>query len=246
LDSDKLFVYGTFLWEQTRYHFLRNMRFVGRGKVQGCLFDAGPYPVFTKQNPAERLVIGELYQSDNLINYLHELDEIEGYYPESKNDSLFTRELTKVIISQNQQENAYIYVYNAPVTGLECIVSGDYAQYLHESSTAWVFFFGSHLLPGKFESGISPEILQSCPGFLDNLKLASLNIRKDRTLFPGMSHPQGDKIQGILYRLLFQQIQEILDPIYTKEQGLTRTILKIQADSSHYAYAETYLPKNIE
>lgn len=106
------------------------MRFLGRGWIQGALFDLGLFPAAI---PApEGRVWGEVYEIEGDDgSVLATLDEIEGVRPGEPDSSLYTRVETTATLANGDQHNVWTYFYNAPLGRAERIDSGDYLVYLN-------------------------------------------------------------------------------------------------------------------
>jgi gamma-glutamylcyclotransferase (GGCT)/AIG2-like uncharacterized protein YtfP len=127
-----LFVYGTLMrgfqdgW-QTRV----GARFVGRGRMNGKLYDLGEYPgaVFT-DGGSSGYVKGELYKVGDAELATRILDQFEGFFPRRAHKSLFLRVVARVTLEDGRTKNAWVYVYNRPVDESKLIPSGDYREKL--------------------------------------------------------------------------------------------------------------------
>jgi len=102
--------------------------YVGRGAIQGALFDVGLYPAAV---PApDGYVWGEVYEMSDPAKVLTALDEIEGYSETDLDRSLYRREQIDVLLPDSRFARAWVYFYNAPLGRAPRIVSGDYLEYL--------------------------------------------------------------------------------------------------------------------
>ena len=122
----KVFVYGTLMGGLQREEALSNSLFLGFGYINGTLYNLGNYPGLKDGNDK---VFGELYEiSLPTLNYL---DQIEGYFTEQPENSLYIRKST-IIYSDPTAETciAETYFYNLPVVESNRIVTGDYRAFL--------------------------------------------------------------------------------------------------------------------
>jgi gamma-glutamylcyclotransferase (GGCT)/AIG2-like uncharacterized protein YtfP len=130
--SDELvFFYGTLMAgfdRRRRAGIDSKLTYVGRGSINGALFDLGLYPAAV---PApETLVWGEVYAMSDPEEVLAALDDIEGFRPEDPDKSLYTRERTDVRLSDGSRHTAWVYFYNAPLGQAPAIPSGDYLEHV--------------------------------------------------------------------------------------------------------------------
>ena len=132
----KLFVYGSLRsgFHSTAFEYIsRYFLFVSEAKIKGKLFDMGEYPaaIPTSENI---FIVGELYtikQENEFAWAIGQLDDYEGLNVEAGEVQLYRRELTEVYFD-NQVTHAWIYWYNADVSGRPSIDSGDLIQYLQQ------------------------------------------------------------------------------------------------------------------
>ena len=123
-----LFVYGTLM---QGFDSLENWQsrvqaeFVGRGKIQGRLYDLGKFPGAIRA-AFEHLVRGEVYKLRNPANALDILDEYEGFFPLHPERSSFVRAVTPVVMDDGREKEAWVYFYNGPVDESKLIADGDY------------------------------------------------------------------------------------------------------------------------
>ena len=130
--SEKVFFYGTLMAgfdRRLRAGIDTRMHFIGRGWIEGALFDLGLFPAAIP-SPGGR-ILGEVYEVDDDPSILAKLDEIEGFRPSEPDTSLYTRVRTAVAIDGGGgPEQAWVYFYNAPLGRAERIPSGDYLEHL--------------------------------------------------------------------------------------------------------------------
>ncbi|MEW5982412.1 MAG: gamma-glutamylcyclotransferase family protein [Acidobacteriota bacterium] len=131
--NNRVFFYGTLMAgfdRRRRAGIDTRMRFMGRGWIQGALFDLGLYPAAI---PApEGQVWGEVYEIDD-ESVLEALDDIEGYRASEPDTSLYNRVQTDATLANGDRHPVWVYFYNAPLGRAERIDSGDYLAYLNVS-----------------------------------------------------------------------------------------------------------------
>lgn len=129
-----MFFYGTLMAgfdRRRRAGIDDKLRYIGRGAIQGALFDVGLYPAAV---PAlDGHVWGEVYEMSDAPPVLAALDEIEGYTEHDPDRSLYRREQTDVLLPDSKFARAWVYFYNAPLSRAPRISSGDYLEYLKGS-----------------------------------------------------------------------------------------------------------------
>jgi len=129
--SDNVFFYGTLMAgfdRRRRAGIDTRMHFIGRGWIEGALFDLGLFPAAIP-SPGGRIQ-GEVYQVDDDPSVMARLDEIEGYRQSEPDTSLYTRVPTTVTLDSGAIEQAWVYFYNAPLGRADRIPSGDYLEHL--------------------------------------------------------------------------------------------------------------------
>jgi gamma-glutamylcyclotransferase (GGCT)/AIG2-like uncharacterized protein YtfP len=128
---EQVFFYGTL-----RTGFNRTTRagvddfltFVGRGWINGKLFDLGIYPAAVPASDSR--VLGEVFEMVDAPKVLAALDRIEGYRPAEPEKSLYTRVQVPAALDDGRTENVWVYFYNAPLGRAPRIPSGDYMEHL--------------------------------------------------------------------------------------------------------------------
>ena len=129
--SEKVFFYGTLMAgfdRRRRAGIDTRMQFVGRGWIEGALFDLGLFPAAIP-SPDGR-ILGEVYEVEDDPSVLAKLDEIEGFRPSEPDASLYTRVATAVMLENGAADQVWVYFYNAPLGRAERIPSGDYLEHL--------------------------------------------------------------------------------------------------------------------
>lgn len=130
--SDRVFFYGTLMTgfdRRRRIGIDRDLEFVGRGSIEGALFDLGLYPAAVPS--PEGRVWGEVFQMRDPERVLAGLDDIEGASPGQDEASLYFRTVVPVTMDDGTETTAWVYFYNAPLGRAERIVSGDYLEHLN-------------------------------------------------------------------------------------------------------------------
>lgn len=103
------------------------LRYIGRGSIQGSLFDLGLYPAAVPAT--EGSVWGEVYEITDEATVLAALDDIEGYRHDDSDRSLYRRLKAEVALPDGGHAMAWVYFYNAPLGRAPRIASGDYLEH---------------------------------------------------------------------------------------------------------------------
>jgi gamma-glutamylcyclotransferase (GGCT)/AIG2-like uncharacterized protein YtfP len=129
--ADLVFFYGTLMAgfdRRRRAGIDDKLVYIGRGSIQGALFDVGLYPAAV---PApDGRIWGEIYEILDPPEVLAALDEIEGYRPDDPDRSLYTRALADAVLPDGAGAQAWVYFYNAPLGRAPRIPSGDYLEHV--------------------------------------------------------------------------------------------------------------------
>ena len=131
-----LFVYGTLrraLVGNTSPELaglMQGLRFVGAGKIHGQLYDLGAYPGAIVGENFETHIVGEIYELPEPRAVLEVLDDYEGFIPGELEASLFARTQAPVTLTDGQQIECWLYVYNDWVLNGQLIEPGDYVEFL--------------------------------------------------------------------------------------------------------------------
>lgn len=116
-----VFIYGTLRQGSAGSMATRfpNSKFIAAAKVNGRLYDLGPYPGFISDE-SNSLVVGEVYEvNDDLLN---ELDEFEA-------PSNYVRKEVEISLG-GQKTNCWTYEPDAEFYRFEkLITSGDWIEY---------------------------------------------------------------------------------------------------------------------
>ena len=132
--TNYLFVYGS-LRQAFGHPVFRiiatHARFVDLGYLPGMLYSLGEFPALIVENHENRKVLGEVYSIKNPAPLFKVLDRYENV--NSKNPGTgeyIRRELPLCLEKSPDSIQAWVYIYNRPVTGLEPILSGDFLEYM--------------------------------------------------------------------------------------------------------------------
>jgi gamma-glutamylcyclotransferase (GGCT)/AIG2-like uncharacterized protein YtfP len=129
--ADLVFFYGTLMAgfdRRRRAGIDQHLAYLGRGSIQGTLFDLGIYPAAVPSSDGR--VWGEVYEMADASTVLSALDEIEGYRPGDPDRSLYARSQTPVTLPDGTLASAWVYFYNAPLGRASRISSGDYLEHV--------------------------------------------------------------------------------------------------------------------
>ena len=126
-----LFVYGTLmstasttLGRDMRLRLRREARVVGPASIQAQIFDRGRYPVLVFNGGAPDRVHGELIEISNPAVTFPWLDAYEGIGRNGAGADEYVRAERSVEQTAGGLAEAWVYVYQKPVTGLPRIASG--------------------------------------------------------------------------------------------------------------------------
>ena len=129
--GELVFFYGTLMAgfdRRRRAGIDTKLRYMGRGSIQGALFDLGLYPAAVPAPDGH--VWGEVYEMADAGVVLAALDDIEGYRHEDPDKSLYMRAQADVALPDGTQARAWVYFYNAPLGRAPRIASGDYLEHV--------------------------------------------------------------------------------------------------------------------
>jgi gamma-glutamylcyclotransferase (GGCT)/AIG2-like uncharacterized protein YtfP len=129
--ADLVFFYGTLMAgfdRRRRAGIDDKLTYIGRGSIQGALFDLGLYPAAVPAPDGH--IWGEVYDMSDPATVLAALDEIEGYRPDDQDRSLYTRAQVEVVLPDGGRAQAWVYFYNAPLGRAPRIPSGDYLEHV--------------------------------------------------------------------------------------------------------------------
>lgn len=128
MNAQYLFAYGTLIPSHAPAELagmVRKFRRIGRGSVRGRLYDLGEYPgAVLAEGPA--MVHGEVYELPADHEILRKLDEYEGFDPQDRGGSLFTRTECSVRLESGEELSCWLYVYNRDPGPAKIVPDGDY------------------------------------------------------------------------------------------------------------------------
>jgi gamma-glutamylcyclotransferase (GGCT)/AIG2-like uncharacterized protein YtfP len=128
--KEYVFFYGTLLPRHAPpviASTVRRLRRVGRGSVQGCLYDLGRYPgaVLSKTGP---LIQGEVFELPDDPEILRRLDAFEGFDPAQLESSEFVRREWPVALQGGKRIDCWVYSYNRHPGAAPRIADGDFSK----------------------------------------------------------------------------------------------------------------------
>ena len=129
--ADLVFFYGTLMAgfdRRRRAGIDDKLRYIGRGSIQGALFDLGIYPAAVPSPDGH--IWGEVYDMSDATPVLEALDDIEGYRDDDPDRSLYLRQQVDVTLPDGSHADAWVYFYNAPLGQAQRIASGDYLEHV--------------------------------------------------------------------------------------------------------------------
>jgi gamma-glutamylcyclotransferase (GGCT)/AIG2-like uncharacterized protein YtfP len=148
--ADHLFVYGSLRAgvardlpeEAARARALLGAaaRRIGRGSVQGRLYDVAWYPgLVSGRRPSER-VVGDVWRILDREALLPALDAYEAARsrrrPRAPRGHEYVRDRRRVRLEDGGAVSAWVYLFDGPVEGLPRIASGDYVAWSREPAAA--------------------------------------------------------------------------------------------------------------
>ena len=128
-DRCLLFVCGTLLKGFSNHHYMQktSIHFLGKGSVEGELYDLGEYPGAVLSTTSLRIQ-GELYLLTD-PKELEPLDVLEEFDPENPETSLYVRRMVTVRLESGADIPAWMYCLPSKPTDARLIPNGDYANY---------------------------------------------------------------------------------------------------------------------
>ncbi len=125
--SEFLFVYGTLgsnAGHDMHQHLVRNSEYAGEGYFNGQLYRVAHYPGAVPSANLDDKVFGELYRLGAPSELFAHLDDYEGCGPNDPQPTEFVRRTESVYLEDGTRSQAWIYLFNRPVTELPRIISG--------------------------------------------------------------------------------------------------------------------------
>jgi gamma-glutamylcyclotransferase (GGCT)/AIG2-like uncharacterized protein YtfP len=129
--SDYLFLYGTLLAEKTPDEVagaLKSLRRIGPAEVRGRLYDFGEYPGAILGLSSKTVIQGQVFELPAARTILAALDRYEEFDPANKEDSLFVRTRTRAKLTNGDQVNCWVYVYNDDPGTAPLVADGNYSK----------------------------------------------------------------------------------------------------------------------
>lgn len=125
-----LFVYGTLRSDSYSDNYRQLIAplftLVDRATTPGRLYAIIDYPgLVTAEKPTD-VVIGEVYIFEGGEAQLAEIDDYEGCAKHSPQPHLYTRKKQQVTLSNGTKVEAWVYIYNFPISDDMLIRSGDF------------------------------------------------------------------------------------------------------------------------
>lgn len=136
-----LFVYGSLRsgFQHPAYSYIsRYFTLVGKGRVNGQLYDMSDYPAAIATE-GDQQIVGELYRIKDPEEFawaMAQLDDYEGLFPEPGEPALYKRETATIFLEDGTQEQAWIYWFNGSVEGRAPIPCGDLLEYIAQKKKA--------------------------------------------------------------------------------------------------------------
>ena len=130
---DYLFVYGTLRSDSYSDHHRQliapHFSLVSRATMPGRLYSIIDYPGMLPAEEATDIVVGEVYAFKGDEEYLHGLDDYEGCAAHSPRPHLYTRKRETAYLRDGTTVEAWVYIYNYPVSDTMLITSGDFLDH---------------------------------------------------------------------------------------------------------------------
>ena len=130
--QDHLFVYGTLMRtcdDPMARRLSAGANFLGEASCRGRLYLVKHYPGFLLSDDPADIVYGELYRLHApAVALMVTLDNHEGCGPQSPRPMLYVRQRLAVTLADGGVSEAWIYIYNRPVTALKRIESGRFLE----------------------------------------------------------------------------------------------------------------------
>jgi gamma-glutamylcyclotransferase (GGCT)/AIG2-like uncharacterized protein YtfP len=139
-NDDYLFVYGTLRRDVVRtdagerafVQLNTAASFVERASMDGRLFEVDGYPGGCYQFAVGSLVIGELYEVDDVAGLFAALDAYEECGSHVAEPHEYQRQRVPVALDSGSVVYAWVYLYNCSIDELPLIESGDYLLWQDE------------------------------------------------------------------------------------------------------------------
>ncbi len=135
MKTDLLFVYGSLMGgiqSPIATYLKSKSTFLGEGYVFGKLYDIGKYPGLIYDVTLDSKVIGHIFQMNNPIEMLLNLDYYECVGEGFAEPNEYRRDEIPVFLD-GKKLTCWTYIYNVPTTNLKQIESGNYLAYFKEN-----------------------------------------------------------------------------------------------------------------
>jgi gamma-glutamylcyclotransferase (GGCT)/AIG2-like uncharacterized protein YtfP len=96
---------------------------LGKGFINGKLYDVGAYPAAVLSNLKNDKIYGTILKMTDAENTFKVLDAYEGL---EDSPPLYLRKSVPVHLENQRFINAWVYIYNSSINHLKPIPSGDY------------------------------------------------------------------------------------------------------------------------
>lgn len=127
LVSEHLFLYGTLLPDTAPPEIaeaVAQLRVVAQASVPGLLFDLGEFPGAVLDGARGRRVHGALFELPRDSAVLSALDAYEEFSAEFAAESLFLRRRATARLTDGNECECWIYLYNRETSAAQVIESG--------------------------------------------------------------------------------------------------------------------------
>jgi len=139
-NDDYLFVYGTLRRDAVRTdaderafaQLEAGASFIERASMDGRLFEVDGYPGGCYQFAVGSLVIGELYQVDDVAGLFAALDAYEESDSNFAEPQEYQRQRVPIALDSGSVVYAWVYLYSCSIDELALIESGDYLLWQDE------------------------------------------------------------------------------------------------------------------
>lgn len=130
--TDLIFVYGI-LRKGTKHDMAllleKNSAYLGKGTVKGLMYDLDGYPALVEDEENGIEIVGDIYQINDIVNVLDELDKFEELGPDFECPNKYIRD--KIIVTyKNAHLKCWIYLANDLDTNkCEPLNTGDFLEF---------------------------------------------------------------------------------------------------------------------
>lgn len=131
--DEYLFVYGTLrmgIYSPMDKLMSLHCQHMSEARFQGNLYDIAGYPGVTDSNTTENYVYGEVFRVQRAKQLWPKLDHYEHCSNAFPRPYEYVRKKRPVLLTNGENLQAWIYLFNWKTGGLLKIPSGDYLEYL--------------------------------------------------------------------------------------------------------------------